>query len=557
MRRFAIGIDRFDNHDFRSGALPTGRCENRSLPAFDIHLQELDAALRYEPIEDLLQRQLLDLDTVSVFRNGSMPANVAGLEAEPAGRRADGGIEVDVARSCSHELLEVREIWLHVDSPPPALVEVPRHAVIGGTGRPHIDVEAKVDIRKRPAKDNIFGVLRIRDHGLECWAMVRHVASVSRCFTLSGRHRAITCGMPSRRNMAASSMIRLKRPSGDPDAITAAYEALLGRRPESASVIDAHVAVGTAEAIRRIAASPEHAARRQSSPFYHYNSRVDGEEIIRRYAAHDLAPDPDHLTNFLGVRIRPGFLPSVLAGREGEVEPIPIPANWHADIAEWAAALRAVDLARTEFTMAELGCGWGCWMNNTGAAARVRGLDVRLIGVEADEGHVAFAHEACSTNGFPPQSVTVIRGVAAATEGTALFPNQKVAGEEWGLEPTFGADAEQVKRAVAAGTHDAVRMVPLREVIGDNERLDLLHIDIQGGEADLVAQTRQLLTERVAYLVIGTHSREIEGRLFGTFASDTWRLEIERPAILALNADKPSTLVDGVQGWRNLSLLPD
>jgi hypothetical protein len=138
-----------------------------------------------------------------------------------------------------------------------------------------------------------------------------------------------------------------------------------------------------------------------------------------------------------------------------------------------------------------------------------------------------------------------------------LFPNQKVAGEEWGLEPTFGADAEQVKRAVAAGTHDAVRMVPLREVIGDNERLDLLHIDIQGGEADLVAQTRQLLTERVAYLVIGTHSREIEGRLFGTFASDTWRLEIERPAILALNADKPSTLVDGVQGWRNLWLLPD
>jgi hypothetical protein len=40
------------------------------------------------------------------------------------------------------------------------------------------------------------------------------------------------------------------------------------------------------------------------------------------------------------------------------VEPIPIPANWHADIAEWAAALRAVDLARGSFTMAELGCGW-------------------------------------------------------------------------------------------------------------------------------------------------------------------------------------------------------
>jgi hypothetical protein len=40
------------------------------------------------------------------------------------------------------------------------------------------------------------------------------------------------------------------------------------------------------------------------------------------------------------------------------VEGIPIPANWHADIAEWAAALRAVELAEETFTVVELGCGW-------------------------------------------------------------------------------------------------------------------------------------------------------------------------------------------------------
>ena len=64
----------------------------------------------------------------------------------------------------------------------------------------------------------------------------------------------------------------------------------------------------------------------------------------------------------------------ILDGRAGEVEDMPIPANWHADIAEWAAALRAVELARGTFSMAELGCGWGCWMNNTGVAARAAGL---------------------------------------------------------------------------------------------------------------------------------------------------------------------------------------
>jgi hypothetical protein len=35
---------------------------------------------------------------------------------------------------------------------------------------------------------------------------------------------------------------------------------------------------------------------------------------------------------------------------------------------------------------------------------------------------------------------------------------------------------------------------------------------------------------------------------------DTWQLEIERPAVLALNSDGPHVSVDGVQGWRNSKL---
>jgi hypothetical protein len=54
------------------------------------------------------------------------------------------------------------------------------------------------------------------------------------------------------------------------------------------------------------------------------------------------------------VRIDPKFVPKVLHGRAGEVEGTPIPAIWHGDMAEWAAALRAVDLAQGSFTIAEL-----------------------------------------------------------------------------------------------------------------------------------------------------------------------------------------------------------
>jgi hypothetical protein len=144
--------------------------------------------------------------------------------------------------------------------------------------------------------------------------------------------------------------------------------------------------------------------------------------------------------NYLGVKIDPKYLPGALSGAAGTMEGMPIPANWHADMAEWAAALRAVDLAQDTFTVAELGCGWGCWLNNTGVAARNAGLEVQLIGVEGDEGHAQFAKECCAANGFSPDQLTIYRGIAAATSGTALFPNAKTSGENYGLDPVFAAD---------------------------------------------------------------------------------------------------------------------
>ena len=332
---------------------------------------------------------------------------------------------------------------------------------------------------------------------------------------------------------------------------------MLGRRPESDVVIETYGRMGIERTLRTIAESPEYKAQRDSSPFFHYNASFDARATIVRHAKADLTPHPAYLTNFLGVRIDPKFLPLGVAGRSGEVEEIPIPANWHADIAEWAASLRAVDLAQGTFAMAELGCGWGCWMNNTGVAARTAGLDVQLIGIEGDRAHVAFAREACAINGFTSDQVVIQHGIAAASSGRALFPRPRRAAEQWGLQPVFDATDEERAAAVASGKFDELPTISLADLIGVRAKIDLLHVDIQGGEAELIESSRGLLDERVAYLVIGTHSREIEGRLFASLAGGNWRLEIERPAILALDPDGPTTTVDGVQGWRNLSLAPE
>jgi hypothetical protein len=288
-----------------------------------------------------------------------------------------------------------------------------------------------------------------------------------------------------------------------------------------------------------------------SSPFFHYNSSFDPQEVIRRHAAPNVSAMPGYVTNFLGVRISPKFFPTFLPALAGQVEGVPIPANWHADIAEWGAALRAVDLARRTFTVVELGCGWGCWMNNTGVAARNAGLHPHLIGLEGDEGHVAFAREACTLNGFGPEQVTLFHGIAASSSGVALFPRQQLPGEKWGLEPVFGATEDQRQAAAQSHSHDELPMIALNDIVMLHARVDLLHIDIQGGEADFIAGCLAVMQDKVAYLVVGTHSRQIEGRIMDTLLEAGWLLEIERPAILGLSGGAPYVTVDGVQGWRN------
>lgn len=295
---------------------------------------------------------------------------------------------------------------------------------------------------------------------------------------------------------------------------------------------------------------------RYAARFLGYDAVFDVEEVIRRHAVAEPEPRPGHYVNFLGVAIDPVFYPDILAGHGGKVEGLPLPANWHADMAEWGACLRAVDLARDAFVAVELGCGWGCWLNNAGVAARRAGLRVRLIGVEGDGGHLGFATAATTTNGFDARDVTLHRGVAAAHSGHALFPRQDRAGRNWDLAPRFGATPSEVDTAVASGGWDMVPMLTLPAIAGDEARIDLLHVDIQGGEDALLAGTLDFIRKHVAYLVVGTHSRPIEGRLLDRLGEAGFLLEVERPAFLPHHDLLDGVSVDGVQGWRNPTLLP-
>jgi FkbM family methyltransferase len=336
--------------------------------------------------------------------------------------------------------------------------------------------------------------------------------------------------------------------------VISAYHFMLGREPESEDVINHQLqhAATVVELIRNFADSNEFLTRippTAGSRFFHFNASIEVMQIIKSHINPSRVPVPEHYVNFLGVAVPTKVFP-FLEDKGGQLDPVPIPANFHADMAEWAASLRAVDLAKGRFVMLELGCGWGCWMNNTGVAAKARGLSRQLIGIEADDKHLNFARETLAANGISEDEFVLLQGIAASRPGYALFPASQ-SEDNWGKEPLFDVSESEREARIASGEYEQLKMVSLRDAMGDNSTVDLVHMDIQGGEAMLVEECIDLLTERVHYLVIGTHSRSIEGQLFDVLLRARWELEVERPAIFRIVEGKPITDVDGVQGWRN------
>ena len=297
---------------------------------------------------------------------------------------------------------------------------------------------------------------------------------------------------------------------------------------------------------------------------------LSDEQVIRSFACYQGPKQDGYLIDFLGTRTRVEYLAGVENIRAG-VEGYPLPGNFHATTLEWAGSLRAVLEAHEPFVVAELGAGWAPWLVSVAAAARQRGIHrTVLIGIEGSKPHCDYAHTHFRDNGLDPDQHQLVHGVVGVKDGFALFPVLSNPDQDYGAAAVFkphspspwarlkAAIKKVLGRPVAplVAPTERVRCYSLPTLLAGQPRVDLLHVDIQGHEAEVITAAREVLRRQVRRMVIGTHGAEIEQQLRKDLSAQGWILEGDESCLYTTVGQTKVLCRDGCQVWANPGLAP-
>ncbi len=354
--------------------------------------------------------------------------------------------------------------------------------------------------------------------------------------------------------------------------VSSLYEAFLKREPDGtgeAFYLDL-IATGTnthADLVRAFAASSEHKRTRGIDPssgdFRLFPGYAKADlAIFDEFRPKDLQAKPGFVTDYIGSRTRISMLWDGCAGLDNVINGIPDPCDHFAHTTEWLGTLKAVKSAGDRFAAMELGAGLGPWLVASGVAARNRGIrDISLLGVEADPRRCASMKVNLADNEF---DATVVQAAVGIQAGTAKWPRLDDFRNQAGSRPVRRTadgglnedDASHYTDPVALDIMIDVTIVAFDKLLRRQRLWDLIHIDVQGTEGELCAAFGADLSECARWLVIGTHSRKLDGDVMETLFAAGWHLEHEVPTrLMPYRPGLPSlvglTSHDGTQVWRN------
>lgn len=336
------------------------------------------------------------------------------------------------------------------------------------------------------------------------------------------------------------------------------YECLLQRAPEGEHVIEPWLKSGKdVAALRREARASDEFFLKTTFPGLLHDLGREQLSFLRQFVSRDRRSLAGCVTDFVGSTTDCRFFRPITA-KGGQVEDVPRPANFHSKYTSWLGALKAVAEAEDHIAIAEFGSGWGPWIVACGLAATKRGAKkLDLVAVEAVGGQIDFLCQHLVKNGFDPSLHRIYHGAIAATERYALMPPVLDPANDYHERPAFYDDRvsleARLQKAPNFGAEIGQEVVVYTPsvVFGPLERIDLLHIDISGGELELLGSAIDALTPRVKRIIVATYGRADEFSLLDLFFLRGWQMEIDDPSRFRIVDGGVVLASKGVQVWRN------
>lgn len=287
-------------------------------------------------------------------------------------------------------------------------------------------------------------------------------------------------------------------------------------------------------------------------------------ELIKKFEDKARRSTKGYLVDYFGSKTNIDFYPHLHLS-DGVLD-LPIPSDGiFYDYIEYLGAALAVDTADREFfTAIELGAGIGPWIVRSALLARKVGIKrITLVGVEADKQHFEwmkqhFADNGLKSNIFSHLKIHLFNSAVSEKEKFLYFPDLGENNEDWGAAASgdvIGCDYRGLQ-VISQRIH----AIPINELLSKYKTVDLLHIDIQGSEFGVINSGMGELDKKVRVMVIGTHSRKIEGDLIELLFKNNWKLRNEKPCHFIFDQNAKSleamTSLDGTQLWVNSRFQP-
>ena len=285
--------------------------------------------------------------------------------------------------------------------------------------------------------------------------------------------------------------------------------------------------------------------------------------------------------DFLGVRTRKAYDSGVAREDQGIPEPLAEEPSWpqqevvtgadrdeclpglNEEYFEWIDVIQSIQRACNQYTIIELGAGYGRWLVRAVVVLRCLApeLPFSLVAVEAEPTHMRFLHEHLTLNGITPGDHWLIQAAVAGSPGEAKF----IVGEPtsfYGQQIVASFTGMPAPCTVRPGQKDhEVELVPAIDLASILERLDhvdLIDLDVQQAEHEVLGAGIDELDAKVSRLHIGTHAPQIEAALRELLGGRGWICINDYGCKKTRDTPYgPIEFGDGVQTWLNSHFNPE